>query len=378
MLSNPITAAVLYGALLWALYKLFRAPRKWTLRAVVACLTCFLLQSHLTWPRPRAWIDSWTAPGVGKLIQNIIVLGVGYFLVAFFIIAASASLSEARRKLLLLSIPLFATAAILIIATFSIPADVRVELLQNSNARHFWAATFFLSQLAFTTTYYIGALYWTMRYHRIASQDTNRRLCHGLRIVAGGLSVLIFACLMRGVLVIVQYGGGLVPAPVTQLGVNLVIAGIFVLLIGVSYPGFATRLVALGNWYQRWRIYHQLRPLWTMFHEAYPEDSLSRTTPSRWRDLLSLRNVHMRYCRRVIEIRDGMVKISPYLTSRSADAASSPTPGDLAAELVAALRAQASGVPASTSATAVAQSDSRNLDDDARHLLTVAQALPAR
>ncbi|MCO1580466.1 hypothetical protein M8C13_32405 [Crossiella sp. SN42] len=380
MLSHPITAAVLYGALIWKLYQLIRAPHRWTLWAVVGCLACFVLQSHLTWPSLRDWVDSWSAPGVGKLVQNLFVLGLASFLVSFFLISASATKAEARRRLLWLCVPFVLTATLLTVAAFSIPAEVRVEVLLASNARHPWAATFFLAQLTYVIVAYVAALYWTVRYYRIAHQDTNRRLCRGLQIVAAGLVALITACTLRAALVAIQFSGGLVPPPVTSLGVNMVVAGIAVLLIGVSYSGMATRLAALRNWLSHWRIYHQLRPLWTLFHEAYPQDALNRSTPARWRDLLSLRGVHRRYYRRVIEIRDGVVRISPYLAQLQTQepAVSTPTPTTLATQLRAALTAQAQGIPVTASAVAVALPARNDLDDDARQLLALAQALPAR
>ena len=44
--------------------------------------------------------------------------------------------------------------------------------------------------------------------------------------------------------------------------------------------------------------YRQLRPLWMMLNERFPQDALNRVPVSPLRDALSLRSVHRRYYRR--------------------------------------------------------------------------------
>ncbi|WP_410611221.1 DUF6545 domain-containing protein [Amycolatopsis sp. lyj-109] len=65
------------------------------------------------------------------------------------------------------------------------------------------------------------------------------------------------------------------------------------LVVGLSYPGVATRLAAACVWWQHLRTYHRSRPLRTNLHEAFPEDAVSRT-PSGRRDTLSVLGVHRR------------------------------------------------------------------------------------
>jgi len=104
-------------------------------------------------------------------------------------------------------------------------------------------------------------------------------------------------------------------------------------LIGFVLPGARVRWVAGRVWWRHLRDYHRLRPLWTMLHEAFPEDALSRAPASAWRDTLSLRAVNRRFYRRVIECRDGLVRASGRLP------AGAPTdPAAIADWLRAALR----------------------------------------
>jgi hypothetical protein len=99
------------------------------------------------------------------------------------------------------------------------------------------------------------------------------------------------------------------------------------------------------------------------------------------RDLLSLRAVHRRYYRRVIECRDGLVWISPYLAqqrARSGESEDRACPTELAGLLRAALRARAEGRTVDVRATRVAMPDGEGLDDDVRELVDLADALRAQ
>jgi hypothetical protein len=127
------------------------------------------------------------------------------------------------------------------------------------------------------------------------------------------------------------------------------------------------RLTALRIWWQHRRTYHRLSPLWTVLHDEFPEDALHRV-PSQHplRDVLSLRGVHRRYYRRVIECRDGLVRISPYL---------GPDDSSLAERVRTGLRAHASGSPAPARATPVAIPNSDGLDADVRELVALSEAL---
>jgi hypothetical protein len=131
------------------------------------------------------------------------------------------------------------------------------------------------------------------------------------------------------------------------------------------------RLAALRIWWQHRRTYHHLEPLWTVLHQQFPEDTLDRVPSSRWPDTLSLRGVHRRYYRRVIECRDGLVRISPYLQT-----AGNGHDAPLAEQLRNALQARASGIAAPTQAIPVAiPTTDDSLDADVHELITLSAAL---
>ncbi|MGN5380970.1 MAB_1171c family putative transporter [Streptomyces lasalocidi] len=136
------------------------------------------------------------------------------------------------------------------------------------------------------------------------------------------------------------------------------------------------RLAGFRIWRQHRRTYRRLRPLWQLLHEAFPEDALHREPVGKWREDLTVRGVHRRYYRRVIECRDGLVRVSPYLALQ--DVRDGGTPEVLVGHLRSALRSQAAGEPAPTQAIAVALPGEDSLDADARQLVALSDALATR
>lgn len=87
--------------------------------------------------------------------------------------------------------------------------------------------------------------------------------------------------------------------------------------------------------------------------------------------LLRPRGVHWRYYRRVIECRDGLVRISPRLPQDD------PVGAELAGHLLAALASVSAGPPAEGQAVPVAIPKTSHLDADADELIRLSRALPA-
>jgi Family of unknown function (DUF6545) len=164
----------------------------------------------------------------------------------------------------------------------------------------------------------------------------------------------------------VRWAGGVMPHGVLMVAIAVILVGIVTFLVGFAYPAAVMRLAALRVWLQHRRAYRRLGPLWTLLHQRFPQDALARVPASRLGDALRLRGVHRRYYRRVIECRDGLVRISPYL---------GPAEQPLAERVRAGLRAHAAGTPVPARAVAVAIPAGEGLDADVRELVALADAL---
>ena len=139
------------------------------------------------------------------------------------------------------------------------------------------------------------------------------------------------------------------------------VLGIVVLLAGALYPGAVMRLQSVRVLARHYRRHRQLAPLWNELHRAFPQHTLPRVPVSAWLETIGPWGVHRRYYRRLIECRDGPVRISPRLY-----APGSTQP--LAERLLAALNTipAAREAPADTVAIAVAVPKTVGLDADAR------------
>jgi hypothetical protein len=166
--------------------------------------------------------------------------------------------------------------------------------------------------------------------------------------------------------------GGSAGTVVGALAVTvLLMPGVLLFLIGVTYPAAATRVGAVRIWWRHRRGYRQLAPLWTVLHAEFPDDALDRVPAARWRDAFRLRGTHRRYYRRVVECRDGLVRISPYLARTDVSA-------DLPSRLRQALSAHAAGEPTAAKAVPVALPEQEGLDADVRELVQLARGLETR
>ncbi|XKJ35539.1 MAB_1171c family putative transporter [Streptomyces sp. 147326] len=208
----------------------------------------------------------------------------------------------------------------------------------------------------------------------------------GLRMVAAALAGMVLASAVRECVTLVRLLGGGVPHPVVTDAKLLLDLAIPLFVAGVVYPGLVTRWASIRLWWHHGRVYHRPAPLWEALHLAFPEDALKRTGGGRRWDVLSPRGVHRRYYRRVIECRDGLVRISPYLAleAATADAEAPLTPEVAARQLRTALRGYASGEDAPSQAVPVAlpgegegEGEDR-LESDVRQVIRLSEALTAQ
>lgn len=156
----------------------------------------------------------------------------------------------------------------------------------------------------------------------------------GLRIVAiGGYAGLGYIANELGRMIVPRLGREYpVPAP-NAISQGLVITAVSMMIVGSTLPALASRKrweLALG-WARRYRAYRRLFPLWLALYKVVPRIALTPMT-SPLDELWAMGDLRFRLRRRVVEIRDGVVALSPYLdadvaalATRLANAAALPT-----------------------------------------------------
>jgi hypothetical protein len=361
-----------FAALAWMGTRLARAPGNVPLRAVTGLIACWAIAFPFGLLADKGVHVFGLPPMIARLLQHgPLLIGVNC-LVSFFLFSAlDIARAQVRARWYLL--PLAAAELVLIICALVTPESARTNDHSVPSV-----ALFFLTADLYMAFGFAAAFVWTRRYARGAQP----RLAKGLRLASIGLGLIVLADCVFVPLVALRWAGGAVSpdlaapggAAETNIGslaaIFLLLPGIVIFLVGISYPAAMMRLAALRVWLRHLRAYHHLRPLWTKLHEAFPEDALNRSPIAPWRDYLSLRGVHRRYYRRVIECRDGLVRISPYLGESD-----HAEPRELAGQLSRALRAQDAGEPASSHAVAVAIPEGDGLDADVRELVEISHAL---
>ncbi|MFJ8927640.1 MAB_1171c family putative transporter [Streptomyces sp. NPDC102364] len=373
----------LYGigaplVLMWTVLRLRRAPKDRALWSLCGLITGWTL----AFPFGRA-ADAGagllgTTPMGSRLVEHSLDIVSMHGLICFYLYSALEE-REAGRRARLYGVPLALTFIVLVAATLSTPGGVGTR-----DHRVTSVAVFYVAADAYLVFAFSKAWFWNRCYARGAGP----RLRRGLRIAATGMIAFALANSLYIVAVVLHWAGGddvssnldTAGAASTSLGwfaaVFLMLPGVVLFLVGVTYPAAAMRVIALRVWWRHLLHYRRLKPLWAALHELFPENVLPRVPMSAWRNALNPRSVHRRYYRRAIECRDGLVRISPYINPSQTGASGDTTSGaELSDRLRHALRAHGSGELSSAHAVAVAVPPDPSLEADVRELIVLADAL---
>ncbi|WP_411150635.1 MAB_1171c family putative transporter [Streptomyces sp. A30] len=366
---TEILLLIIAAAVIWRLYLWSRAPHDAPTRSVALSLLSAGLSYPVAMPGGTTGIDTVAGHDTAKLVQNVLLLLTVYFLMCFYLYSADGY--AARRRARWEAAVVAAVTAAIILAAVSAPH----EALAGS----FSTADMTIPQVAFFYTgaglylmYALGAAgRWSARYARMS----RRPHATGLWMTAIGLGAMAAACAVRAVFVAVRWSGGSVPHQLTaSVAVGLVVSSLL-FVAGITYSGVRARITATRLWLRRRRDHRRLIPLWQLLIEVYPENELRPASRGLW-DRWRARGVHRRYHRRIVECRDGLVDISPYLV-RGEDGTGllDLDPTQLARRLRSAATMIKNGVPAPGQAVALAvpQEDDRNAD--VRQLIAVSEAL---
>ncbi|MFF1420643.1 MAB_1171c family putative transporter [Streptomyces sp. NPDC058280] len=360
----------LVAAVAWKLYQLKRSPHDAPLRSVTLCLLCAALSYPVAMPGGASGVDTVAGHGTAKLIQNVLLLLTVYFLMCFYLYSADEK--AGRRRARKEAVVVAAVAVAITVAALSVPHEVF--------AGSFSTADMTIPQIAF---FYGGAgLYlmyalgmagrWTRRYARMS----RRPHATGLWMAAVGLAAMAVACAIRGVIVTIRWTGATVPQPLMTSVAFLLVASILLFVAGVTYSGARARITSLRLWLRHRRDHRRLTPLWELLSNAYPENVLQPASPAamdRWR----ARGVHRRYHRRIVECRDGLVDISPYLLNEDDDDVLDLDSAELAARLRRASARIGQSLPAPRQAVPLAMALGGDRESDVKQLIAVSDALRA-
>ncbi|MFF8958691.1 MAB_1171c family putative transporter [Streptomyces sp. NPDC014894] len=361
--------AVLFAAVLWKITQLLRNPHDAPLRSLTLCLATAAASYPVAMPEGAADFDMVAFHGAAKLAQNLLLLATLYFLMTFFLHSTTdeqASKRRARREALLV----LAVAVVIALCAVTVPHEELAGSFSSADMSVHQVAGFYLVAGAYMMYALAVAGRWTRQYARMSQRPHST----GLWIAAWGMSGMAIACAIRAVFVVTRWTGGEVAVSLMNAIELLLVVSIIAFVLGITYLGARSRYSAGRLWLSRRRTHRRLEPLWQLLSDTYPDTVLK--APASWPDRLRARGVHRRYHRRVVEIRDGLLRISPHLHAPADDVG---ILGLDATELARRLRVAATeagrGVAASGIAVPLAVPAGDGRDADAQQLVKLADAL---
>ncbi|SFO03913.1 MAB_1171c family putative transporter [Amycolatopsis rubida] len=358
--------------LAWFVYRLARSPRDPALWAVVVAIACQLLGASTFVAFVRTVFGELPPSSTVKLLTNVALNISRYALLLFFLLSAGGSWRRVRIETgILLGVCLAMTAAIL-----ALPPGARDSAypltghLPNDMSAP-GVAPFYIIGGGYMLYAAAQAARWALRY----AAESSRRARFGLHVLTVALVATAITTGLRTAVTIIRWAGQ--PgygASVMQVTTRLVPICTFVFLVGVLSVGLAARFAALRTWLRRRRAYAELWPLWRALHAVFPADTLDHAPSRSWLDTLIPFRVGHRYWRRVIEIRDGLLQLSPQLVDAGFDAGR-PAEQQLG-PFRQALQRQASGrTPTSRTGVLVAAPEDSGINSDVRQLIRLSRAL---
>lgn len=368
LLLLPVAATV------WKLYQLSRAPKDAALRSVTLSLVCACASYPLAMPGGTLGVDTVVSDVAEKIGQNVLLLATVYFLLCFYLYAAADRAGRRRARWEGVRVLLVITATIVL--GESVPHKVFVGSFITADMTCTPLAAFYTVAGLYLLYALAVAAWWTRQYARKSVPPHST----GLWMAAAGMTGMAAACAVRAVFVFIRWQGGSVPQPLMVTVAFLLVASVTTFAIGITYPGARARVAAIRLWMRHRRLHRQLEPLWRLLSVAYPETVLHPEPPSRW-DAWRVRGVHRRYHRRVVECRDCLVRISPYLgEEQHLDTTALAKRLREATETVLAERLDAASTvgkdaPAPRPAAALAMPQQDGRDADVQQLVELSEAL---
>ncbi|GAA2606757.1 MAB_1171c family putative transporter [Paractinoplanes durhamensis] len=319
MILSVTLLGLLWGVVVARVPTLWRDPRQRAFWAVVVLLA--LIKTVVLLPHPA-------------ILPNLLGVLTAYFLLRFLSLLTGRGTQRWH-----LALTAAVLAALLVLAALTDDVTLTGDLSALTVA--YWIVLEgFLGAVLVTT----ARMFWAVAPDAPAGLP---RL--GLRAIATGCAlVALYAAIKTGL--IVARGTGLAHidfAEFKRYAMHLQGGGILIAVAGACVPAARRSRDIIGAY---WSLL-VLRPLWKAMRDAFPEVILFSPRRAVF-ELAGVDDVQLRLYRRVIEIRDGMLALRPYLPETPPH---SPDPADAeAAAIVQALRRRADGLAAADQPAAFA------------------------
>ncbi|TCK20862.1 MAB_1171c family putative transporter [Pseudonocardia endophytica] len=294
-----ITAMLWVGTvLLWV--QAYRAPENVPVRILAVCITLLAVTAVLR-----------GGPFLSPLVNNVLGVMTAAIQICFFVSVHRGRAGTRRiRGELAVAVAVCVLAAAV---TLVVPASLRPQLTDATPAAGGTAALLFSIPILVYLGYAAAAIVvWILK---ILPGVARRVLRISLWIVAAGAVLQVAGGGIRVASLLLRYAVRPVPEALLvrmELLVGLLVSlGFLTLALGAIVPLVDGVIREIPRMRAQRRANRTLEPLWQALHAEFPELQLELRSPGPGRALY----------RRVVEIRDGLVLLSPHFDPEVADAA---------------------------------------------------------
>lgn len=356
---------------LWKISQLVRAPTDRGLQVVTVCT--FFVAAALGAQYFLGELASHTmAAAPAKLVQNVLLV---WFFCALICYLQSALRPDGLFRWGWTEVGLAAAVSAALAAAYLASARSSPWSYTSGPASPPLLIFFLVGNVYMGYACVRGAnLAWTAR------SSVRPAVSNSLRIAAAGLMInAIFVHLVRTVSTSsrLAFDGSVVPTLVDDLSQVALTLGIVVFSLGVLYPGARTVVIKSRLWLRDRQRYLALHPLWTRLVRGFPAIALDRPR-GRLKEQFTLTRMRMRYYRRLIECRDGLLQVSPYMEEPDTTEDRPYSIAEQAAMVLDALERRNRGELPHGGAVAVAAPATVDMEDDALQLLRLSRAIEQR
>ncbi|WP_416985067.1 MAB_1171c family putative transporter [Streptomyces sp. T028] len=313
---STVVLALLWVVAVWRAPSAVRSSKQRTLWVAFAALTLSMTLRH---PAIMHAIDDGAGVNnLSTLLKHYLGITAAAAVLEFvYVITRPHTRTGVRQRMAAVGM----TIAMLTVLFAFVPRRTEAEDFFENSAGSVPATAYLLVWLTYLATAMAMAtrLFWGSSRHAGAGW-----LHTGLRLLGVGTAVGVAYALSRAVYLVLRLTEAAGPhsdASASTFTDAMKHTAIGLILVGSSVPAVGVAWRAA----QHWRYLRTLRPLWQDLTEAVPEVVLGED--------LRRRELRMRLHRRVVEIRDAILALQPYVSAAqrdAADAAASAARRDLA------------------------------------------------
>ena len=294
---NVIALVVFAGALCWRLDQIRRSGGGLQALAMTVSISALTLAFVVSNDSVTLTLDSVFA-GVARLAYYaLLAVGVAALIVVFFF-PGSAVTRERRAGVE--AVPLVVALIGLQVSLAFIPSDMRDASVSHWTVTNWGFALFYLIASGYLAYGFVACVRSVRKYLLLS----DGYLKTSLILLSAGLGLLAIGSVAQ-IFYVLGNATGLFDAPgLLTASRVLAVLGVVGFLMGITYPMVRSRLASLTSGRRRKRDAERILPLWSLVTDAVPEVVLPTTGPMSPTALLH---------RRVIEIRDALTQLSPFL-----------------------------------------------------------------